>query len=340
MQPNLALREQIVSLHEDGLSQYAIAAQLGRAQSTVSDHLKAHRESNTPTPIITGIHPDDLNTPHEDVITRLLTRQERTESRMAMRDAQVVEIPDSGPIGLAFVSDKHMGGDCDYRAMVDDVELIRDTPGMYAIETGDNSENWLGSLAGLKGEQVVTSEEEYELVKWWFSRLTEHNKLLAVVAGNHDNRTKRYAGLDLIRQALQGAALLYDCEEVRFRLKLGAAEWRIKARHKWPGHSKYNPAHAMTGGKAGYRFGGDDYDIAVGGHKHVGTMFFPDIFHMTKRLVVMVGTYKMDDEYGRAGGFPGTFGRGCGALIMRPDGRWQQQDDLESACDYLTYLRR
>ena len=55
---------------------------------------------------------------------------------------------------------------------------------------------------------------------------------------------------------------------------------------------------------------------------------------------VLVGTYKVDGEYGREIGLPRPYGRGAGAHIFQENRPPVFMEDLETAADFLQFLRR
>jgi transposase-like protein len=284
--------------------------------------------------VVEGLLPADLSTSAGDVWEKVINAQVDNEYKVEKRYNQVITIPGDQPVLFALFSDLHIGDPyADYRQMKADAELVRDTEGAYALSTGDHHNNWIGKLEGLQRGHGIDFDSELVLVRNWFEILGE--KLLVVVAGNHDAWTKKLAGVDLTKEMLRGAKLLYDRDEVLFSMKVHDREVRFKCRHKWKGNSIFNPTH----GEERIERSDTDYDVGIGGHTHIGTLFREFFFHGTRRVACLVGTYKFYDRFGVRHGFSRSVGSGCGALLFLPDGTMQPWSNLRQAVEYLRWLR-
>lgn len=257
-----------------------------------------------------------------------MTRQQEERANRALTYTE--------PTALAFLSDTHFGNPAtDHAAALQDAYLIRDTPGMRAIFHGDGIDNWIpGKLQGLQRGQSVPFANELALFKEWLTILLP--KLDVVVSGNHDLWTLKTSGLDLIPALIPTHKMIYDRYQAYIRLTVGASQRRLFVRHKWRGNSIYNPTHGL---EVGYERMGYEYDIAVGGHTHIGTLFRDFIRMGERRIAVLTGTYKHYDAFGEEIGFAPTAHNGCGAIVFHPDGRMLVTSDLATARDVL-YLWR
>jgi hypothetical protein len=240
------------------------------------------------------------------------------------------------PTAIAWLSDLHLGSaGTDYAAIWADTQTIANTPGMYAAFHGDGIDNWVvGKLQAIQRGQAVNHTQEVIMFRHWLETIRQ--KLLLVVSGNHDNWTKKMAGLDLIPTLLGETHVLYDPYEARIRLTCGTAAWDVLVRHQWKWSSIFNPTHGI---EVGYDRMTDSFDIGVGGHTHIGTLMRPFYRHNKERLAVLTGAYKRIDPFSKEVGFAETQSNGCGAIIFFPDGKVWYNSDLKVAADYLTYLR-
>lgn len=274
----------------------------------------------------------------EEILDTLIEKQAGVEQNIQKRYNQVVTINDNKPVGLALIGDLHLGSPgVDYKGLVRDTQLIRSTPGLYALGMGDYHDNWIGKLGMIQRGQPVSFESELALLDWWFEKMD--GSLLAVVAGNHDTgRSKMYAGIDLVKRILRSAQpVLYDEDEVVFDVKLCDSQWRFKIRHKWQGSSIYNATHGI---ERDPKFGDGDFDVGVGAHTHRGTLFRDFMFHGKRRISVLCGTYKMVDRYALRLGFGRSpQNAATGVLILWPDGKIETMHNLKAAAQFLTYLR-
>ena len=285
---------------------------------------------------IEGLTAEDQFPEGSEVLEKLKAVQGKVQEKVSRRYSQVIEINDSKPVAIALFSDLHLGGPyVDYRAIEADAQLVRDTEGFYGVAAGDYFDNWIGKLEWIQRGQAVPFAEEVSLVEWWFDTLRE--KLLCVVAGNHDFRTKKTAGIDVIARILRDVKCLFDGDEVRFLLKHGKSQKRFKVRHMWRYKSVFNQSHGI---ERDIERGEGDFDVGVAAHEHRGTLFREFTNHGDKALAVILGTYKYHDRYAVQWGFRKSPHDASGALISWPDGRLHHMPDLQSAADYLKFLRK
>jgi hypothetical protein len=268
---------------------------------------------------------------------RAFEAQDQALRRTQTRARQTITMPDGGPFAIAYTSDWHIGDPaCDYRTLKADHELIRDTPGMYAIFTGDGWNNWIiGKLQVLQRDEAIPFDEEVAL----FCDVvgTVGRKWLVAIPGNHANWTRLLAGIDRVREAFSHTKVLYDPYEVVFTLCYGEDRVVVKARHKWRWSSIFNATHGI---ETSWQRCDHDFDIGIGGHTHIGTFCRPFVRHKRKRWAVLVGTYKIDGDYGRERGLPTPSGRGAGAHVFQEGKLPIFIEDLETAADFLAFLRK
>lgn len=348
MIPTDELSTEIRTLAQQDKSEREIAALLGCSLYRVKlargrptgNELKAERRDaqDAPAehqpPIVEGVTPEQAARP-ENIWTFAIEAQRVVFDKQARKQRQSITLPDE-PVAIAFLSDLHIGSSgTDYAAIRDDAQLVRDTPGMYAVFHGDGMDNWVVSkLTQLQRGQALGFDAERLLFEDWMSMIAP--KLIAWVEGNHDLWTEKLVGVNPNRKYLDDARMLWDRNQCVFSLEHCSHTRRIKIRHKWRYSSIYNPTHGL---QVGWERGDDDYDIAVGGHTHIGTMCHSFYRHGRIRHAILTGTYKVIDSFGEEIGFPRPKGRGCGALVLTPDGEQIFVDTLPMATQFLAYLR-
>ena len=273
----------------------------------------------------------------EDVVYRaVLAAQAGLRRRQDLRDRARITFPDDKPVALVFISDIHFGArGTDYTAAFADAEIIANTNGMYGIFHGDGIDNFIpNKLAQARRGAPITLDEEWALFKIWLEKLG--GKLIVAVAGNHDNWTRLLGGVDFLKGILP-KRVLYDRDELFVRVTLGGFEWKLLIRHKTRFNSVYNPLHGI---KQTVRFHRHDPDIAVAGHVHRGAVHEVWYHQGARRLAILTGTYKTEDEYARQEGFTSGGGRGnTVSVILMPDGSSVALDDLSMAARMLKLLR-
>ena len=311
---------------------------LEQAQTARDREIARHRDrENKPT--ISGLTNEYQGQSIDDLWDQAYSAQSISVQREELRNNQQITIPNPGlAFGIAWLSDSHFGSnETDYKSLRHDAEIVRDTPRLYAEFHGDGCDNWINAkLAHLQRGQALQFDGEVRLFASWLDMLRD--KWIAIVCGNHDNWTKKLSGFDQVRQALDGAQVLYDSDEVCFTLVYGDNRQNVKLRHKWKYSSIFNPTHAI---EVGWQRGGFDFDIGVGGHTHIGTVDRPFYRHGKRRHAVLTGTYKiLGSAFGRQIGAAPSQDSGCGVSIFRPNGGYAFFDDLETGAEFLKFLNR
>jgi hypothetical protein len=293
------------------------------------------------TPIVSGLTSASRMPNDAEVWGRALAIEERNRAKADKRHEQTVVIPDRKPILLALLTDPHLGNAfCTYSQAKAHAEWVRDTDGVYGGMLGDVIDNWVSldpRLLGIQREQPMQHADELALLESWLGMMRD--KLVVAVSGNHDLRTYRLAGVDLVQRAIGNAQVLYDQYEVKFTLRLGDAEWKFKVRHSWPGRSQLIDTYAI---QKDSRFNDGSWDIGVGGHTHGSTVFshFRDKPHENRlKLAVLLGSYEYDSSYARELNLPRSEPGGCGAIMFWPNGSYQYWYDLGAATRFLAMER-
>ncbi len=297
----------------------------------------ARLANNKPAPVIIGVGPRQAMSAaeREALWERAIRESEAHMERARERKNQGIEFPPE-PFAFAMLGDTHVGGaGVDYRSLKEDAELIRDTPGMYALFGGDATNNWIvGKLQALQRNEIMSHSASWALFLDWLDTIGD--SLAAVIVGNHNVWTTKVSGYDPLAKHLEHAAVLYDEDEIVFTLACGELEQRWKVRHKWRHGSVFNVTHGI---EVGWERGDDEFDVGVGFHTHNGTFARPFWRQGKRRTAVQLGTYKREDAYAREQGFSNPPGLGRAAMVGHPDGRSQWFDDLTTAAEHLAMWR-
>lgn len=354
--------EQLVTLHTELGSNRAAAKALGVDESAVRwrinrlieqgiEIVKNRKGRPKKSPIVSGgaagngVPAIEITQPKPDGlgIDELIELRCELFKRKQIHEQQRALIPVkvnmAGPIGIFHFGDPHVDDDgCDLPTLRDHINLILNTPGMFAANVGDTTNNWVGRLAALYAEQGTTAEEAWMLAEWFIGSLS--GKWIYMIGGNHD----LWSGHgDPLKWISRQAGALYQSSECRLELQFpNDARVRINARHDFSGHSIYNPAHGAMKAAA---FGARDH-ILICGHKHVsgyGILKCP----MTGIMMhsIQVASYKVYDRYARTKGFRDQNLSPCVVTIIDPhaakeSGLVQVFHDPELGARTLTMMRR
>lgn len=261
-------------------------------------------------------------------------RSKFAEVRKAYRHQTAVNLPDDKPIAIWHCGDPHVDDDgTDLDLLYHHAEVVRSTPGMWAGNVGDTTNNWVGRLSRLYGQQSTTARDAWRLAEDFIRRAP----WLYMVAGNHDQWSGSGDPLQWITR-LCGA----PAPELDARLTIRwptAGDMKVWVRHDFPGRSQWNAAHGA--GKAART---SDADLLVCGHMH--QCGHQTIGHEDGSVshALQVGSYKAHDRYQRERGFSeAQHFSPCACTILDPSAtgadRVQVVWDPERAARILTALR-
>lgn len=284
--------------------------------------------------------PDDGEPDAEELITMLAARHARRKAHADAARLRQVQVHVDGPIGIAFFGDPHVDDPgCAWGDLEADVRICRETEGLFAVDVGDDSNNWVGRLMKLYADQEVTSKQALKLIEWLMTSLP----WLLRIKGNHDEWNGEKGDVADFIHRFHGSVGALESAGARLHLNLpSGAHLRLHVRHDFPGGSQFNPAHAMVRETL---FGHRDHILACG-HRH--TAGYIPIWHNDPRRLChgfRVGTYKDFDKYAKDKGFQdGNWARSMAAVIDPafaddPARYIKPFYSLEDAADYLRWKR-
>ena len=282
----------------------------------------------------------DGERPIEEVIKQALQENQRQQQFHAARNIIDVRINHDGPIAVALLPDPHLDDSgTDLASAIKHAEIIRDTPGMYAVCVGDFLNNFhaLRSMHYLNDESVLKVSETFRLQEWWLEQMAA--KFVGIASGNHDAWPSRC--LDPLGMALNKLQIsgIYGTDQVRVRLNLpSGSSFIYLIRHIFPGHSKYNAAHGVLAWLL-EQWQGET--AVIGGHKHVAShVSISRDWEGESRVVhgVQLSSYKKIDQYAVTRGFRKCDPFTTPALVHTPDGKTRFVPTIEEAQDWLKFL--
>lgn len=282
-------------------------------------------------PTVRGIMADERPDPAE-VWQRAEVVWRNEAERRERRRSQSITFT-RAPACLVFLSDLHLGGaGVNYPRIRREVEIARDIPNSGTFLVGDLIDNFIiGKLAEARHAAQLSIRDEWIMAEHVMELLGP--KLVANVAGNHDEWTRRLGGFDVLRAVTSRVRkdVIYDTDEALVTWQAGAASKVIRARHKWMGSSIYNAIHGQ--GRAA-RWDGDA-DIYIGAHTHRGALYGTLNVGERRVMGVQLGSYKEIDPYQRREGFSTPSPDAALALVLTEAGRLIPFDCLDEARDYM-----
>jgi len=332
------MRAALYALAEHGTVTDAARA-LGLSRSTLDSRIVKARTLLTQTSSQFEVEtlPDELPTADE-LIKRRITQFSRKSTAEDARKLIPVKVKVDGPFGLALFGDPHVDDDgCDMALLCEHVKIVERTDALFAGNVGDYSNNWIGRLARLYGQQSLSAAEAWVLVEWLVRALP----WLFLVGGNHD----AWSGDgDPIKWMAKHARVTYESNGMRLGLTTPSGRViRLNARHDFTGKSQWNTAHGPS--KAA-QMGWRDH-LLVCGHTHVsGYQFVKDPDTGLISHALRISSYKTIDRYAKEKGLPNQAVSPCPVVIVQPD---QPDDsaklltvfqDTATGADFLTWLRK
>lgn len=322
----------------------ALGIPIGTFQHIVSDardQLGERPPAKTPVPAPAPFEVPDLVEELPSAQELLAQRRRVFDRKHAAKEARQlvpVTVRLTGPIGLLHGGDPHVDDDgTDIALLERHVALVQQTEGLFAGNVGDFSNNWIGRLARLYGDQTTSAREAWVLVEWLITSV----RWLYLIGGNHDVWSG--AG-DPITWLAKQANSLYQSHGARLGLTFPDGRViRVNARHDFKGHSMWNTAHGpVKAATMGWR----DHILACG-HTHVsGYQVVKDPASGLISHALRIGSYKRHDAYAD------QLGLGNAHIFCAPvtilDTRFADDDprlvttffDPEPAAEYLTWLRQ
>jgi hypothetical protein len=244
----------------------------------------------------------------------------------------------TGPIGIIHFGDPHLDdGGTDWFALERDMALVKSTPGLFAGNIGDTTNNWVGRLAQLYGCQTTTARQAWTLAEYFIKDLAGH--WLYHISGNHDEWS---GDGNPLRWICKDVGALLEQSEARLGINFpNGRQVVINARHDFAGSSQWNPTHGpMKAAQLGTRD-----DIMICGHKHKsGYSPLKDPESGKVLHCIQVASYKIYDRYAREKGFRDQSLSPCVVTVIDPDADnpanlIQVFWDSTRGAEYLTYLR-
>ena len=289
-------------------------------------------------PVVSGVTAKDKVQKDfvRDVLPELKKIGKAAKAANKAEDNQTITMPE-GPFAIAMMSDVHGGAKADYEAIERDVNAVRDTEDMYAILAGDLTDNFIiGKLNAIQKDQHTVFSDEVLFIQWFISNLRD--SLIAFVSGNHDNWTKKLTARDHLKELLGDAPALFDNHQVRFSLKQNGEVEKWLVRHKFKYSSVFNATHGM---QVTWDRGEKPFDVVLGGHTHIASLCNEFLKHDKKRYAVLLGTYKLRDEFGLEHGFPKTHSATAGSGVFVYDGYGDKYwcDTIQKGQKLLEYFK-
>lgn len=333
--------EKAKELCREGLSYREIAEELNIGEQTLrNNRLKQMVEEEKENEGVTKqkIKYENKKKKTNDSVrefVKLMKAAQKAQEKLSDKQIEAsVKIQEERPIGIALTSDWHIGcGGTDYQKLEEDLELIRDTEGLYVVGLGDYKDNYIRNAPpGGQYQQIIQPGTQDQVVFYYMSIIAE--KIIALIRGCHDHWDARHGDRDFISALCSE----FDCVNLwhggALRIKLGNQEYLFRLRHKYKYQSSLNLENAM---RRLMEIQGP-CDVAAEAHFHNPYVMTREIAGKM-RVLARSGSYKVWDDYGQQlAGYKGT--PGVPVIIIWPDQhKVLALPDLREGIEVLNYYR-
>lgn len=287
-------------------------------------------------PRVTGVTASGKKFDTKEIIARAQRNYDRAAHYYKRAQSQTIQFK-RGPVALAFCSDLHLGSPgTDIRRVLDEAQIILDTPGMWLVLAGDLLDNFVAQkLMHARHNSDVGIDEEWELVRHYLEIVAP--KLLVSVSGNHERFTYILSGIDYFSKIVEALApkSIYDSDDVLFNLVVNKAQYPVRVRHNWQGKSIWNITHQI---ERTARFD-HNFVCGVGGHTHESCVTRQFNFSGRTGMAVLCGSYKAFDLYAKQRGYPRPNEATAATVLFYESGLMVGVNDLREASRMMKLYR-
>lgn len=337
--PDKVARAALEALEKHGTIQGAANA-LGIKRQTMQSRLKTARAMGLKPPgeVADIVFPDlpSSELSAKELIQQASVRFERHRDARDARRWMEIKVKSIKPIGVCFMGDPHIDNNgCNWPLLNEHIGLLEKTEGLYAVNLGDLTDNWVGRLVRLYADQEMSKKQAWKFAKYLLKDCDI--KWLCHIIGNHDAWND---GPYLIKANARPLVPVEDWQS-RFQIVFPKGRpVRVHAAHNFPGNSIWNNMHGPQ--KASMLL--EQADIYAAGDKHNWGINEGENsqrgFHYH---LIRARGYKFIDSYADQLGFASQrFGASITAIIdpaVEDDTRIQCFSDLAEAADFLNWKR-
>lgn len=201
-----------------------------------------------------------------------------------MRTVKIDLSKDIKAIDVHIFADEHIGDPhTNMGYLKKRIEIVKNTPNAYAILNGDLMDNSTKTSVGDPYSQTHNPQDQMDMLVELFKPIK--NKILCITQGNHEARTYKKEGIDIMKNVAGRLGLdsRYSPESILLFLRFGMTHRKRKSLHTF----------YVTHGSGGGRKEGAkairladlasiaDVDVYVVGHTHLPMIFKESFFRVS-----------------------------------------------------------
>ena len=334
------MQEAIDAYYNNGEVQIRAAEKLGLSKTTYEHGLRRARALGF-RPGVQDVEIPEFPENCPDVEAFLDLQEKRFEREAEYRSAVNwfrIKIKNNLPVGINWFGDPHLGSNgCNVKQLRKDIDLIKNTDGLYGANIGDTIDGWGDRMARLYADNDVSRTTEWKLAKWFLEEAGI--PWILWLFGNHDNM---HSGFTKYLKAINAASIPMLDWQAKFVVEFkNGEEFRVNAAHNHKGVSWFHELHGQLreAMNTGY-----DADVYMAGHHHNWALMEREGPHGKPLLYARCRGYKFHDEYADHLGFQDLQG-GCSVVtVFNPVAKSTMErvrgfKSTAEGAEYLTWLR-
>lgn len=334
------MQEAIDAYYQNGEVQVDAANALGLPKSTFENRLKRAKQAGF-RPGVAEVEFPEFPDNCPDAEAFLDLQEKRFDKEEKYRQAVNwfrIKVKHSDPIAINWFGDPHLGSNgCNVKRLREDIETIKETPGMYAANIGDTIDGWSDRMARLYADNDVSRATEWQLAKWFLEE--KGIPWILWLFGNHDNM---HSGFTSYLKAIKAASIPMLDWQAKFIVEFkNGQEFKFDCAHNHKGHSWFHELHGQLRAAmdSGYQA-----DIYMAGHHHNWALLEREGPQGQPVLYARCRGYKFHDSYSDHHGFY-EHQAGCSIVTVldpaakSPIERIRGFKSTSEGAEYLTWLR-
>ena len=311
---------------------------LCRAFSLTYDYVKhaiaSYRESLKDIPTAEELLDYDPDISWEEQIEIFKNMDRLASLHMQAPSEVIIEIKTGLPIASVKTADWHLGDvGTDYDQFKEDVEFIRDEPGMYVDVGGDGYHNIIQpSKVGSSHNQMPVSPQRG---LFFLSLKQLIDKIKVLRTGNHNYWSTMAVGEDWENEMARRLKILYMKHFGVIHWKIGNQTYTELAMHKGRFNSSFNLTHVCKQYQRLYR---PDARIVTVEHHHIAAV---EQYRYNDKECVAIrpGTYAVFDDWAQQEGYYGAHVANPTVIMFPNEDKLLAFKDMRDAAVYLRTVR-
>lgn len=284
--------------------------------------------NTTNKPVFTGNKFETLDT--DKLVEKVKNLYNSTKQQFS---ENIIKLDTDSDICIVALGDTHIGKGLNISKLLEDIEIIANTPNMYVLLMGDYSDNffdgkWCMNIALIES---LTPREQIKLTEYIFNRLK--GKILGLVFGNHTGwlTIGDWNPLLTILESMNYTGFV-GTNRLDLTLILNGIEHKIRMMHDWSGKSATNVTYGIEKSRKT-----DTFNIGIAAHTHEGALYREFVHEGKKCLAIKCGSYKVDDYAFNLGFNPSgnVNGESAVPIIITTTGNYSNAPTLKHAAKLL-----